>query len=222
DIPVAFIKGISLAKLAYGNLGLRHNRDIDLVVNFGMMPAAAELLERAGYRRSLPPAAFSETQLQMWLLRTKELAYTHDEKDFEVELHSRLFDNHRLMPELPPASSWRRVPLTKKSYLCTLEEGDLFAYLCAHGAVDCWFRLKWLADIGALVAQQDERGVERLYLAAAARGAGRSAAQALLLCQRILGATLPDKLIATLSEDVSGRWLETIAMQSLTADLEPT
>src|SRR5262245_14472201 len=44
DIPVAFIKGISLAKLAYGNLGLRHNRDIDLVVNFGMMPAAAELL----------------------------------------------------------------------------------------------------------------------------------------------------------------------------------
>ena len=34
NIPVAFIKGSSLAMLAYGNVGIRHNRDIDIVAGF--------------------------------------------------------------------------------------------------------------------------------------------------------------------------------------------
>ena len=36
----------------------------------------------------------------------------------------------------------------------TLGADDLFAYLCAHGAYHAWFRLKWLADIGALLAAE--------------------------------------------------------------------
>ena len=32
DLPVAFIKGVSLAKLAYGNLSIRHGKDLDLLV----------------------------------------------------------------------------------------------------------------------------------------------------------------------------------------------
>jgi Uncharacterised nucleotidyltransferase len=222
EIPAVFIKGISLAMLAYGNLGLRHNRDMDLIVHPGTLSAVIELLGRAGYRRSVPPATFSEPQLRTWLLRVKELNYIHDEKGFEVELHTRLFDNDRLMPDLPPKSSWRRVQLTAQSYLITLDNADLFAYLCAHGAVHSWFRLKWLADIGGLVAQQDEGGMERLYQAADARGAGRAAAQAILLCHRLLGTKIPDQMITTLGKQVSVRWLYAIAMKAISADLEPT
>ena len=157
----------------------------------------------------------------MWLLRCKEMRCVHEEKRLEVELHTRLFDNPRLMPNVPGIESLRIVPITGGIGLCTFGEDDMFAYLCAHGAVHCWFRLKWLADIGALLARQPEGGVERLYRAAEARGAGRPAAQAMLLCRRILGTTIPDQLITTLSKDVAVGWLEAIAMKAITADLEP-
>jgi hypothetical protein len=222
NLSVVFIKGGSLAALAYGNLGLRHSRDIDLLVHPESMPAATMLLEQAGYRRFQPPVAFSKDQLQMWLVRCKELEYVHEHGQFVVELHHRLFDNPRLMAKLPAPSSLRRVPLGKGSGLWTIAEDDLFAYLCGHGAAHCWFRLKWLADIGALLEQQPAGGVEQLYRAAGTRGAGRAAAQAMLLCQRILGTPLPDQLITVLQKNATARWLEAIAIKAITADVEPT
>jgi hypothetical protein len=222
DLPVVFIKGVSLAMLAYGNLGLRHGRDLDLVVHPESTLAAAALLESSGYRRSEPPASFNEAQVRMWLLRRKELTYIHEERRLVVELHSRLFDNPRLMAKMPVTGPLRIVAVTEELGLRTFGEDDLFAYLCAHGAFHCWFRLKWLADIGALLTRQPEGGVERLYRAADARGVGRSAAQAILLCRRLLGMTLPDQLITALRKNTAVRWLEAIAMQAITADLEPT
>ena len=85
----------------------------------------------------------------------------------------------------------RVVPLTGARGLRTLGEEDLFAYLCMHGALHWWNRLKWLADINALLAAAPEDGVERLFRAAEARGAGRAAAQAMLLCRRLLGRPCP-------------------------------
>ena len=35
--------------------------------------------------------------------------------------------------------------------IATLPPSRLLLYLCVHGALDGWLRLKWLADIGALV-----------------------------------------------------------------------
>jgi len=219
---VAFMKGTPLALVAYGNLGLRHSRDIDLLVSPESMPAAASLLERAGYQRYEPPASFSEAQLQTWLHRSKELRYVHEDKGIEIELHSRMFDNPQLMAVMPIPGRLRTVPISEEIGLFTFHEDDLFAYLCAHGAVHCWFRLKWLADIGALLSRQPEGGIERLYHTANAWGAGRSAAQAILLCQRLLGMTLPNQLVTTLSKRASVRWLEAIALKAITADSDPT
>jgi hypothetical protein len=70
-------------------------------------------------------------------------------------------------------------------------EEDLFAYLCPHGVLHWWHRPKWLADVNALLAQTLESGVERLVCAAEARGAGRAAAQAMLLCSRVMGTPIP-------------------------------
>jgi hypothetical protein len=46
----------------------------------------------------------------------------------------------------------------------------LFAYLCMHGALHWWNRLKWLADLNALLACTPEHGIERLLQSAEARG----------------------------------------------------
>ena len=110
----------------------------------------------------------------------------------------------------------RVVPLAGAAGLRTLGEEDLFAYLCMHGAFHWWNRLKWLADLNALLASTPEDGVERLVRGAEARGAGRAAAQALLLCRRLLGTPLPARLMATLGKSATVRWLEATALKAMT------
>jgi hypothetical protein len=222
-LPVVFFKGVSLAMLIYGNLALRHSRDIDILAAPGTLEQSAALLEHAGYRRFQPPPDFTASQLKVWMQRCKELRYIHREKKIEVELHSRLFDNPRMtVGPLPATEQLRLVPLGNDIGLCTFGDNDLFAYLCAHGAVDRWFRLKWLADIGALLAQQSQGGAERLYQAAQSRGMGRAAAQAMLLCHSLLAAPLPERLLANLNRSVAVRCLHALAMNAIVAERKPT
>ena len=44
DLPVLFVKGAALAVLAFGNLGLRGGKDIDLLVPYETLPAATALI----------------------------------------------------------------------------------------------------------------------------------------------------------------------------------
>lgn len=224
DLPVAFIKGVSLGKLAYGNLGLRHGKDLDLLVAPESFPAAAALVERAGYRRFAPAAEISDVQLRLLMPMRKDFGYVHEQSQRELELHWRLFLNPRFMDETSLMASSCLVPLSETVGLRTLGEDDLFAYLCAHGALHWWYQLKWLADIGALLASAPMTDVERHYRAAEAKGVGRAAAQAILLCHRLLGTPVPDRLLATFRASPILRWLESTALDAMTAgnsEIEP-
>ena len=199
-----FVKGSSLAMLAFGNLGLSGGEDIDLLVPQKVLPVATELIARAGYCRFDPPVEISETQLQLLLPLRKDFGFIHQTTGLRVELHWRLFLNpHAMVEDLIMAAS-RDVPLTETAGLRTMGEEDLFAYLCMHGALHWWNRLKWLADINALLASTPGHGVEHLVRAAEARGAGRAAAQTLLLCRNLLGMALPARLTATLGRRSHG------------------
>ena len=157
-------------------------------------PAIA-VIERAGYRRFDPPPDISDAQLQLLMSLRKDLDFAHKETGLQMDLHWQLFLNPHAMDEGSVRAASRVVPLTGKMGLRTLGEEDLFTYLCVHGALITWRSLKWLADIGALLATEPEGGAERLYSAAEARGAGRAAAQAMLLCQRIFGTPLAAPLM---------------------------
>src|SRR5262249_40375230 len=100
--------------------------------------------------------------------------------------------------------------------LRTMGDEDLFAYLCMHGAVHWWYRLKWLADINALLTAVSDDGVEHLIRVAEAKGVGRAVAQALLLCRRLLAMPLPDQLMAMLAKSATARWLEATALNAIT------
>jgi hypothetical protein len=140
----------------------------------------------------------------------KDLGFVHQTTGLRVELHWRLFLNRHAMPN---ASTSRLVPLAGAAGLRTLGEEDLFAYLCMHGALHWWNRLKWLADVNALLASTPQDGVERLIRAAQARGVGRAAAQALLLSRRLLGTPLPIEL---LDRSATLDWLEATALNAMT------
>ena len=213
DLPVLFVKGAALAVLAFGNLGLRAGQDIDLLVAYETLPAAMALILRAGYRRFDPPPNISDAQLRLLMPLRKDLGFVHQATGLRIELHWRLFLNPHAMAETSFMAASRVVPLAGAEGLRTLGEEDLFAYLCMHGALHWWNRLKWLADVNALLASTPQDGVERLVRAAEARGAGRAAAQALLLCRKLLQTPLPASLTATLDKSVTVRWLEATALK---------
>src|SRR5262249_38283974 len=64
NLPVLFVKGAALAVLAFGDLGVRASQDIDLLVAYETLPAATELILRAGYCRYDPPPNISDAQLR--------------------------------------------------------------------------------------------------------------------------------------------------------------
>lgn len=219
NIPVLFIKGASLSMLAFGNLGLSASQDIDLLVPRETLPETITLLSSAGYRRFNPPLDIRDAQLWQLLRLRKDLGFVHQATRLPIELHWRLFLNSHAMAEASVMAAPRVVSLNGTVGLRTLGEEDLFSYLCMHGALHCWSRLKWLADINALLTAAPERGVERLVGAAEARGTGRAAAQALLLCRRLLATPLPDRLMATLAKSATVRWLEATALNAMTTGL---
>jgi hypothetical protein len=214
NLPVLFVKGAALSVLAFGNLGLRAAQDIDLFIAYETVPAATELILCAGYRRFDPSPDVSDAQLRLIMQLRKDLGFVHETTGLQIELHWRLLLNPHAMVESSIMRASRIVPLGAAG-LRTLGEEDLFAYLCMHGALHWWNRLKWLADVNALLAFTPEDGVERLVRTANARGAGRAAAQGLLLCRRLLGTTIPHRLAATLAKGPTVRWLEMTALNAM-------
>ncbi|MGZ8305913.1 MAG: nucleotidyltransferase family protein, partial [Allosphingosinicella sp.] len=137
----------------------------------------------------------------------------------------RLNDNPLLLPEVGPDSPIQQVEVAKGRFLATLRTDELFAYLCVHGASSAWFRLKWIADVGALLGDCPPNEIERLYRRSQAMGAGRAAGQALLLCERLLATPLSPALAAELRADRMNRWLVAVALRklagrTLTAELD--
>ncbi|MGA9581094.1 MAG: nucleotidyltransferase family protein, partial [Allosphingosinicella sp.] len=219
-----FIKGITLGVLAYGSIGPKMGWDIDLLVPPESVESSAEVLEASGYRLVIPGGPRGRERLALWHRHWKESVWVTG-SGLTVELHSRLSDNSLLVPDIGPDSPSRQVEVSKGRFLMTLRTDELFAYLCVHGASSAWFRLKWIADVGALLGGRPPEEIERLYLRSQALNAGRAAAQALLLCERLFATPLPPALLAELRADPVNRWLLAVALRklagrTLTAELD--
>jgi hypothetical protein len=84
-------------------------------------------------------------------------------------------------------SSWREVPILGRTTVQTLSRPDLLLYLCVHGANHMWFRLKWLADVQALLRQSGPQTVPRLLADARDCGCERAVGQTLALLHLLYG-----------------------------------
>jgi Uncharacterised nucleotidyltransferase len=197
-VPALFVKGASLAQLAYGSLALKSARDIDLLVAPDDAARAFGLLKREGYAAVAPPAAPSPAQLGVLLRLHKDLELVDVARGLNLELHWRLIDNPVLLREVGLGAPTQDVPVLD-GQLRTLGDAQLFAYLCVHGASHCWFRLKWLADLNAWLAGKREDQIVGFYRYAETLGVGACAGQALLLCNRLLGLTSPPALTSALN-----------------------
>jgi hypothetical protein len=183
SLPLLFLKGITVAQLAYGDPFLKMGWDVDILVQPADLPAAAVLLQRLGYLPMLPRDVRA---IDTWHRRSKESVWLSD-GGLTIELHTRLTDNPELLGRLEPFSAPRPVEVVPGVTLPTLGSEELFAYLAVHGASSAWFRLKWVCDLAALITARSDGEIESLHRRASEFGAGRASAWALLLCRRLFG-----------------------------------
>ncbi len=217
-ISLIFVKGLTLSKLAYRDPFVKMSQDIDVLVPAPAIGKAAAILDQVGYQLEVPPRS---PQLERWHRQRKESVWRSPD-GLMLDLHSRLADSPRLIPGIGAGSPQQPVEVAPGVVLPTLAGDELFAYLCVHGASSAWFRLKWIADLAALLNGCSAGEIERLYERSQQLGAGRAAAQALLLAAATFGTAAGSDLERRLAAGPVNRWLANAAWSQLVRDSEPT
>jgi Uncharacterised nucleotidyltransferase len=215
-IPALALKGIALAHLVYGSVKSKQTRDLDLLVPPAHAEAAMQVLEREGYALSSPAKHLSKLQRHALVCYAREVEFIHPGKKCVVELQWHAADNPLLLQGVDACSAPQSVAISDGISIRTLQQEDLFAYLCVHGAHHAWSRLKWLADVNAFIAINDA-DVVRLYRYAQRIGAGLCAGQALLLCHRLFSLRLPAALADEIGANKRAAKLVAIALNAMTA-----
>jgi hypothetical protein len=134
-----------------------------------------------------------------------------------VEISWRPANNSRLFVGLAGSSPGQEIALSGGGGIRTPTDQDLSIYLCVHGAGHAWNRLKWLADMHALLAQFDPSELPGLYQAARRCGSEICFGQGLLMCERIFGYPLSGELADRLRGSGRLRYLTTAALKKLPA-----
>ncbi len=179
--------------MLYGTLGIRDSVDIDIAVSPDMVGGGWGVLVHAGYTVKIPERRLSGAALKMFLTVAKDSFHRHP-KGMIVELHWRLSDD-LADPSVPPPETWRRVEMAPNQNLAMLDDEALFVYLCVHGAGHGWARLKWLADIGTMLANSDDGGNAYWHAARRVR-AHRAAASGIMLSHRLFAIACPSDFSA--------------------------
>lgn len=200
-VQVIVVKGAATALSAFGQHGCREALDIDLLVPPDQVGTARRVLEGCGYRARSAPRAHE-----------KDLALHHPETRMIVELHWRLFQNPRVLADA--AHSHRRADLLPGRSVAVLDPTVEALYLCCHGGEHGWERLKWLADIAALI-RSGQIDAATLYDEARRRRLARMVGPGLLLAHRVYATPLPPMLARDLKRDWRLRRLAAVAWDCL-------
>jgi hypothetical protein len=181
-------KGPVLAQRAYGNLSLRHFRDLDILVRKQDVLAASDVLVSLGYRPKLELP--KNPDAPGW--RSGQFDFV---REVLVELHWDIAPTSFSFP-LDPEHLWAHLQPASLggSELQTLSPEDLLLLLCVHGAKHRWERLAWICDVANLVQVQKEMDWEKTMGQARVFGLERMLLLGLVLAGDLLGAQLPDEV----------------------------
>lgn len=189
------LKGPVLSVLAFGDPVLRDSRDVDLLVAPEQFDRVEPILAASGYRRHKPAQSLSPRGQEVYRRWVHEYVYRSKSSGVVLEIKDRLHPTVSLMP-IDVHDALRRAQIVKigDHALPTLPPVELFLYLCTHGSRHAWFRLKWIADIGALKSRLPSSDLTAIGVRARELGVELSWQEALTLSGALFGDSAPGPL----------------------------
>ncbi|MEM6475062.1 MAG: nucleotidyltransferase family protein [Pseudomonadota bacterium] len=213
-INAIILKGPLLSQQIYGNPALRNSIDIDLLVDWDDFRAAQRCLQQSGYELYSAEPPYDDWRIEPWRELAKDIIMTNSEQRLVLELHHRLKSPAALLRGLTMAQAQGTTVLAGKEF-ASFERADLFIYLCVHAATSLWDRLKWLADLRALLAGVGLDEIEAIQKRSEHLGTHRCTALGLLLLHRIWGQSIPGQIAEMAQHDARLRSLEAASWQRL-------
>jgi Uncharacterised nucleotidyltransferase/Transglutaminase-like superfamily len=190
-IDVRIFKGIPLAITAFQDATLRDTGDIDLLVGEKDIFKAGEILRSMACLRFEPQARLTPRRVRSYVAHQKDFSYEHRGGGIVIDLHWRLFRNPFLPANATLAEVGEEWLALGADRIPTLPAPRMLLYLCVHGALDGWLRLKWLADIAALLRTMTAEAVLSAAEMAKQQQALPQFSAACILCHDLLGNDLP-------------------------------
>jgi hypothetical protein len=189
------IKGPVLSARCYGDPGVRHFGDLDLLARDKDNLRFTELMIGLGYEPSVPLKAIHAKRVP------GEYAFRHQSTKLLVEFHTELTFRYHPRPILMERLFKRqaRVKIDAREIPALLPEDELIL-ICIHGAKHLWERLSYIADVAAFVSRQ-ELDWKLVKLAADEVGAARMLYVGLRLAADVLGVSLPENITASVRSD---------------------
>lgn len=147
-IPAMTLKGPILSFELYGDVALRHCRDLDLEIDLKDMSRVRACLENHGYIPERSYFPLTARQEKSFLLHEYHVGFVSSQGGVLLELHWR---NQWDPPGQTTARRARSIPSVWQgcSYLA-MNLVDQVLYLCSHGGEHAWCRAKWLGDLARI------------------------------------------------------------------------
>lgn len=194
-------KGSTLSQLLYNNDYSRQFIDIDILVTKKNVTEAEKILFSLGYEKYRPTYELSSLQKKIYMYFMKDYIYYHPLKKVCVELHWNLSillnDNQNLQLSEDPqtvALDGVNVP--------TLSQSSLFIYLCIHGSLSFWSKLRWLMDVRDFVEKYEKTlNWDEVFKTASKMGFQRCVGQAFYLLNYFFKITVPSPFDVYLNEE---------------------
>lgn len=203
------LKGPILSSQLYGDIGLRHFKDLDIMVAPQDVPRAQACLEGMGWNTDASHFPMTPRQWEAFLRYDRHVGYVLPQRACCLELHwSNNWDT-----EEQTARRWTRsvTTLWRGCLYQSMDPIDLALYLCSHGSDHAWFRAKWLGDVACM---QVRNPVD--WEAALQDAQGTNQEISLLLCLRLLseahGISVPGAA-------ASGRRLPSFVIEKAVVDM---
>jgi hypothetical protein len=185
---IAF-KGPVLAVYAYGNLSLRQQLDLDILVRKKDIFRAKHVVLSNGYRLS---PEMTEEQEVAHMQSHHAFVFVPEPPSYSVDLHWAIAQPHHANA-LNKEMLWERVDSVclGGNSVVTFRPEEMMLVLSMHGSKHWWQQLGWICDVAQLIRSRPDLDWKRVVREADTGGCMKGLLLALELVKNVVGGSLP-------------------------------
>lgn len=198
SIAILPFKGPLLGQQLYGDVGLRHFGDLDILIARDDVKQAVVLLAESGF---VPELDNVLSKIDQFSLQEDDLSFYRENDGCLLELHWDCAGCYLASPLTLSAVDMSGFVSLAGRGVQSLSEEDLLVYLCVHGAKHMWERLEWLYSVAVLLDKYPEMDWDLVWVKACDWQCQRMLLFGLHLAHNWFGVDLPRKMQALIQRD---------------------